>query len=222
MNGLVPREFGLPKSKANSITYIECGSYHSFAIDRKGQVWAWGLNNFGETGIPQGSGESGASVSIPSILEFFNDKEVTCITGGAHHSIAVTKDGNCYTWGRLDGCQLGIDIAKLNKLNIIYDERENPRILTEPAAVPIKGKASFATAASDHCICITEQGKAWSWGFSANYQTGLGTDDDVAVATMIDNTAVREKKLNWAGCGGQYSIVTAPASESVALTNGAH
>lgn len=34
------------------------------------------------------------------------------------------------------------------------------------------------------------------------------------MATLIDNTAVRGKKLNWAGAGGQYSILTAPAQEA--------
>ena len=27
---------------------------------------------------------------------------------------------------------------------------------------------------------------------------------------MINNSAVRDKKLNWAGAGGQYSVLTAP------------
>ncbi|KAK4997486.1 hypothetical protein LTR28_013966, partial [Elasticomyces elasticus] len=68
-------------------------------------------------------------------------------------------------------------------------------------------------------------GQAWSWGFSANYQTGLGTDEDVPIATLIDNTAVRGKKLNWAGAGGQFGILTAVAGAQtdgeVAKTNGA-
>ena len=54
---------------------------------------------------------------------------------------------------------------------------------------------------------IDKDGKAFSWGFSANYQTGQGTDDDISAPTRIENTAVREIKLVWAGAGGQYSIV---------------
>jgi regulator of chromosome condensation len=61
----------------------------------------------------------------------------------------------------------------------------------------------------DNSFAITKDGKAYSWGFSANYQTGQGSDDDVEEATLIDNTAVRDRKLVWAGAGGQFSILAA-------------
>ena len=77
----------------------------------------------------------------------------------------------------------------------------------------------MVTASTDTCIAITTDGRAYSWGFAANYQTGLGTTDDAEEATLIDNTAVRAKKLNWAGAGGQFSVLTAPAEDSP-MTNG--
>ena len=217
MNGLVPREFGLPRNK---IAYVECGAYHSFAIDTKGQVWTWGLNNYGETGVSEGAGEDEAVVLAPTVVTSLKGKGLTSMKGGAHHSVAVTKDGECLVWGRVDGFQSGIKISSLPQEDLVLDERENVRILKKPTAVPGL-KATFATAGSDHCICIAEDGRAWSWGFSANFQTGLGSDEDVEVATVIDNTAVRGKKLNWAGAGGQYSILTAVAEEQgEPLTNG--
>lgn len=203
MNGLVPREFGLPKN----IQSIECGAYHSFAIDSKGRVFSWGLNNYGETGIPSSAGERDAVILSPAHVESLKGKDVICIKGGTHHSIAVTKEGECLVWGRLDGFQTGIKISSLPENETIKDEAGKPRILKTPHAVP-SINAAFATAGSEHCIAITRDGKAYSWGFSANYQTGLGTDSDVEEATMIDNTAVRGKKLNWAGAGGQFSVMT--------------
>jgi regulator of chromosome condensation len=83
----------------------------------------------------------------------------------------------------------------------------------------IKGKAVTVTTCSDHNIIVTEEGKAYSWGFSANYQTGQGTIDDVIEATLIDNTAVREKKLNGCTSGGQFSVLTAKAADAP-KTNG--
>ncbi|KAK5637535.1 hypothetical protein RRF57_013250 [Xylaria bambusicola] len=52
-------------------------------------------------------------------------------------------------------------------------------------------------------------GRVYSWGFSANYQTGQGTTDDIEVPTVIDNSAIRDREIVWAGAGGQYSIVAA-------------
>ena len=65
----------------------------------------------------------------------------------------------------------------------------------------------YVAAGSDNSFAIDDKGRAYSWGFSANYQTGQGTDDDVEVATLIDNSAVRGKKLIAAGAGGQFGVL---------------
>ncbi|KAL2796525.1 regulator of chromosome condensation 1/beta-lactamase-inhibitor protein II [Aspergillus keveii] len=204
-NGLQPREFGLPKG----IVHIGAGAFHSFAVHESGKVYAWGLNSFGETGIREHAGDSEAAIVHPTIVEALSDQDVTQICGGAHHSLAVTADGQCLVWGRLDGFQTGLKIDSLTDDAVIKDERGRPRILIEPKAVPgIKAKA--VAAGSDHSIAIDSDGRPWSWGFSATYQTGQGTQDDVEVATIIENTAVRGKKLNGAGGGGQFSVFTEP------------
>ena len=218
--GLVPREFGLPRK---AIKDIECGAYHSFAIDNKDRVWSWGLNNYGETGIPESAGEDDAVILKPEVVESLSGKGITCIKGGGHHSIAVIGNGDCLTWGRVDGNQIGIPTAELPAEDIVKDERDAPRILKVPTKVTaIKDPVAFATAGSEHCIAVTTTGQAYSWGFSANYQTGQGTTEDITVATLIDNTAVRGKKLDKAYAGGQYSILTAPADEDTPMVNGTH
>ncbi|EME41901.1 hypothetical protein DOTSEDRAFT_74077 [Dothistroma septosporum NZE10] len=213
---LTPTEFGLPKGPKKGIVSIETGSYHSFAIAKTGEVWAWGLNNFGETGIMDNAGQDDAVIINPKVVSALTGKNIISIKGGGHHSLAATESGECLIWGRIDGSQTGIaeeDIAKLPADAVIKDEQGRPRILAAPQMVSaIKGEVAHVTTSSDHNIVITKDGKAWSWGFSANYQTGLGTDDDVPVATMIDNTAVREQKLNYATTGGQFSIITSPAA----------
>lgn len=215
--GLLPREFGLPR---RAVKDIECGSYHSFAIDNKDSVWSWGLNNFGETGILESLGEDDAAILKPGIVEALSGKGVTCIKGGGHHSIAITGNGDCLTWGRLDGDQIGIPISEIPQENLMMDEKDRPRIVKIPTKVKtIPDPVSNVTAGSEHCLAITRNGQAYAWGFSSNYQTGLGTTEDVTVATLIDNTAVRGKKLDKAYAGGQFGILTAPA-EDVKMVNG--
>lgn len=69
----------------------------------------------------------------------------------------------------------------------------------------------FVAGGTDHNFALTKDGKAYSWGFSANFQTGQGTDKDIEIPTVIDNTAVRGKKLIFAGAGGQYSVLASVA-----------
>ncbi|KAJ5708035.1 Ran exchange factor Prp20/Pim1 [Penicillium malachiteum] len=207
LNGLQPREFGLPKN----IVHIGSGSYHSFAVHSTGKVYAWGLNSFGATAIREGAGDDEAAIVHPVVVKSLSDKNITQVCGGSHHSIARTASGECLVWGRLDGFQSGLKVDALSDDAVIKDERNRPRILIEPTTVP-GINAKVVAAASDHSLAIDADGRAWSWGFSATYQTGQGTQDDIEVATIIDNTAVRGKQLNWAGAGGQFSVFTDPAT----------
>ncbi|KAJ5389326.1 Protein pim1 [Penicillium cataractarum] len=203
LHGLQPREFGLRKN----IVHVGSGSYHSFAVHANGTVYAWGLNSFGATGIRDNAGDDEAAISHPLPVESLSKQDITQLCGGAHHSIARTADGKCLVWGRVDGHQSGIKVDSLPDDSVIKDSRGRPRILIEPTQVPGINAVAVA-AASDHSLAIDADGRAWSWGFSATYQTGQGTQDDIEVATKIDNTATRDRKLNWAGAGGQFSVFT--------------
>lgn len=219
-NSLVPMPIGLPKKIIN----LGAGSYNSFAVRENGDVYSWGLNNFGQTGIPKEFGEDGSTkgsdVHHPIVIESLHGKGmVTCIQGGAHHTVAVTDKGELLVWGRIDGHQAGLKVSDLPPDQVVRDSSGHPRILAVPTQIP-DIHAVHAAAGSDHCIAIDKNGKAYSWGFSSTYQTGLGTDDDVEVATLIDNTAVRDKKLSWAGAGGQFSIVAGHPAPMVNGVNG--
>lgn len=232
-SSLRPKGIGnLPIRGAKPVR-VACGSYHSFVLDQEGRVFAWGLNNYAELGIEDSAGEDDAAQLKPRLVESLTDFKIADIAGGEHHSLACTDDGKLLTWGRIDGHQVGLPNEKFTEENTIFDERNKPRILKEPTVVP--GKSPFptcqlfphtsltlladvpsvalVTAGTDHSFAITTKGKAYSWGFSANYQTGQGTDDDIEVPTLVDNSVVREKKLVFAGAGGQFSILAAAAEE---------
>lgn len=216
-HSLIPTMFGLPKH----MVAIGSGSYHAFAMHKNGNVYSWGLNSFGESGIDRDFDTEGESdVHQPKIitsLEPFG--KVTQIAGGSHHTVALTEKGEVLVWGRLDGYQLGLELSKIPEENVVKDSHGNPRILKKPMQVPnIDGV--FVAAGSDHSIAIAKDGKAYSWGFSTSYQTGLGTDEEVEVATHIGNTAVRGKQLVWAGAGGQFSVVAGLDGKDVPEVNG--
>ncbi|RGP61320.1 hypothetical protein FLONG3_10554 [Fusarium longipes] len=217
MSSLIPQGVGLPRGK---IAKIACGSYHSFAIDKDGQVYGWGLNNFGEIGVESNAGEDDAVILRPAKLTYLDDFNITEIDGGEHHSLACSDKGDLLTWGRVDGYQVGFEFDKLSEENAIYDERGNARILFKPTVQPdVKDIVSVA-AGTDNNFAIASDGKVFSWGFSSNYQTGQGTIDDIHTPTLIDNTAIRGKKIIGAGAGGQYSVLIGEA-EDVPKTNGA-
>ncbi|QSL64634.1 hypothetical protein MERGE_001936 [Pneumocystis wakefieldiae] len=203
INALVPREFGLKKIKA-----IGAGSYHSFAISHDGKVFSWGLNQFGQCGIESSGGEDGAVVSSPTHVESLDDYNIVYITGGEHHSAALTLDGELLVWGRLDANQLGIPRTSLPNYTV-YDASNRPRFIPIPTKVPGISRVKRIYCGTHHNLAILEDdGSVWSWGFGESYQVGQGpSGNDIEVPTKIDNTAIRDKVIVAAGAGGQFSVL---------------
>lgn len=194
---------------------IRCGMDHSFAVEKnKEDVWTWGLNSYGETGIREGAGDNAAVVSSPSRVPTLalNGDNISTITGGAHHSAATTANGRLLVWGRLDGCQLGLNPNSLPDIDIIKDSLEKPRILIQPTELPTKtiGTTKLVAVGTDH---INTAGQAHSWGFNVNFQCGQGAGlDEIDEPTRIENTAVKNRDLIWAGAGGQVSMLATMAA----------
>ena len=217
LNPLEPHAFGLK----DGFVDIGTGSNHSFAVHKFGPVYAWGCNNYCQTGIDKKTKDKVfENIVRPTVINSMIVKGnglITSITGGKEHTIAATKHATtgkqqCLSWGRIDTYASGLDLAKLPSGDILTDPRNQPVILQQPTEIPGL-EADMVAASSDHTIIINKDGKAYSSGFSGNHQTGQGTDDDIKQVTMIDNTAVREQKLVWAECGAQYSILAAAADD---------
>ncbi|KAH8810739.1 regulator of chromosome condensation 1/beta-lactamase-inhibitor protein II [Xylogone sp. PMI_703] len=189
----------------SNIKQVACGAYHCFAIDQDGRVYAWGLNNFGQTGIQDDIGKDDATIPQPCVVEALRPYKIREIQGCEHHSIACTEDGKLLIWGRCDDGQAGIKLDDQPKDKLIFDERGNPRIL-KPTIIPGIHAVSVA-AAVDDSFAITLDGKAYSWGFSAGYRTGQGTDDTVMEATLLSQGEIRDKNLTLVSCGGQFSVL---------------
>ncbi|KAL1862574.1 hypothetical protein Daus18300_008534 [Diaporthe australafricana] len=208
---LRPTSIGALPLRGAKAAKVACGSYHSFAVDMQGRVYAWGLNTYAELAIPDEAGESNAYHLKPRLVESLRDYKIVNIAGGEHHSLASTDDGKLLTWGRMDGDQVGLRAEAFTPENTLFDERGNPRILKNPTVVPDLPPIASIAAGTDHSFALTASGETYSWGFSSNGRTGQGTEDDIKVPTLIDSKAVRGKKLTVAGAGGSFSILACVA-----------
>jgi regulator of chromosome condensation len=95
----------IEKVGAKNAIDIFCGNQHSFYINDKKQLFAWGLNNHGQLGI--GNKFDTAVPTRVRDLDPFEGDYVVQVAGGEHHSIARTNDGLVYCWGRNDEGQVG-------------------------------------------------------------------------------------------------------------------
>ncbi|EJT97405.1 RCC1/BLIP-II [Dacryopinax primogenitus] len=107
-NALRPEKLALKK-----VVAVGSGSYHSFAIDVKGRVFAWGLNSMKQTGVAAEDGGSEDIITAPTEVralhpDQLNGEKVIQISGGEHHTLFLVSDGRVYACGRSDGFELGI------------------------------------------------------------------------------------------------------------------
>lgn len=211
MKAAALRPGGVSIKRGVKITKVRAGAYHSFAIDGDGRVWAWGLNNYGQLGTGTDDievGEDGVALLEPTRIDALAGHRVVEVVGGEHHTLAITNDGRVFSFGRIDGAQLGFVKAYYDRENSIFGERNDPRVLRAPTLLEGLPPVASGDAGTDTNLVVTSEGRAYSWGFNENYQTGLGpTKTAVETPTLLNNDIFKVKKIIYAGCGGQFGMV---------------
>lgn len=209
IHGTVPEKIVLG-SRSHKAVIVGAGNYTSFAVDEKGVVWAWGLNNMGQTGTGFTSIAADAEVQLPKRVRGLSKEElggedsVVQIAGGEHHTLFLTASGKVYACGRSDGGQLGLE-----KDSDALKESEFPGMLAEPALVPFPDDDDpvvYISAGIKSNVAITRDGALYSWGTGPSGELGLKGEDEVATPTVV----VRREGGAWAAvaasCGGQHTV----------------
>ena len=93
---------------------------------------------------------------ISEIKVDYNLKDLSC---GAHHTIAYTKEGRMFGWGKND------------KRQLINSEKSSVSL---PKEISLNFRVSSVAAGWSHSICATVEGRVFSWGSGEDGQLGLG------------------------------------------------
>lgn len=203
---LEPQQFGL-----YNIKYIASGDFHCFAIDHDNNVYAWGLNQYGQCALTnaQGELEDGSLIMKPTLIPQLSNLNIVQIVGGEHHTLALDVDGHVWGWGRYDMKEIGVASNKLPK-STFKDQHGNVRAVPTPTRVVVGSetvKCKTIGCGSHHSFAVTDDGMVFAWGFADTYGPGLGPlDKDVEVPTRIVNTATKYYDILTIGAGGQFSI----------------
>ena len=105
------------------VTHCAAAENHSLCCTRDGQVFAWGSNRFGQItsssshnnhfkpGQDKNSNQNGhnstAMFTTPKRVEELRNIKCILVAAGEKHSVALTRDGQVYTWGDNASGQLG-------------------------------------------------------------------------------------------------------------------
>ena len=214
IHGTTPEKVTL-KSRSLKAVAVGAGNYASFAVDQNGSVWAWGLNNMGQTGTGFENPMEDNMVPQPKLVvglsrEELNGATVTSIVGGEHHTLFLTSAGEVYSCGRATAGQLGLPRTHPARQSN-PDEPHLEGMVPTPTLVPFPEPASedpvvYISAGTHNNLAVTRAGALFSWGQGTQGELGVGGDGEIHVPTMI----VRKEGGSWkaiaAACGGQHSM----------------
>jgi regulator of chromosome condensation len=207
IHGTTPEKVVLGHRSRKAVV-IGAGNYSSYAVDDKGDVWAWGLNNMGQTG----TGTSGSEIQLPtkvvglSKADLGGDDSVIQIAGGEHHTIFLTAKGKVFACGRSNGGQLGIP-----EDDPVMAERDEATkdVLNVPHSVPFPDDDDPVvqiSAGIHNNLAITKNGALLTWGTGPQSELGAGDESELKTPKMI----VRREGGKWSAihgsCGGQHTL----------------
>ncbi|KAG2386601.1 hypothetical protein C9374_002345 [Naegleria lovaniensis] len=124
---------------------------------------------------------------------------------GMHHGIVLTEDGKCFSFGfNYYGC-LGHDYytkivdTSTQSETVSYSER--PYFIQTLSKFVVKQ----VCAGDYHTICVTEDGRVFSFGLNQHGQLGTGDTIDRYYASPV--TKLMKQKIEKVSCGSQFSLV---------------
>ncbi|PVV03947.1 hypothetical protein BB560_001560 [Smittium megazygosporum] len=211
LNCLLPAKLGL-----KNIVSIGAGAYHSFAIDKKGVLYSWGLNNFGQCGAPSSDLDGEPIVEKPTKVDELKDRKIVKVSGGEHHSLAMDDQGNLFSFGRSDSSQTGLPESLILAANAENGEnsKENSEnspvtksMVPSPTMIPDIPKIIDFAVGSNHNLAISEDKKLLSWGYGEMLQCGNGEEEDVKTPTIVTGKNIDGKSIIKVSAGGQHSVL---------------
>lgn len=229
---LVPLKIQFLEGK--KVTQIAVGAWHSVVITSAGETWTWGYHGHGRLGlgsevrtdqpfpkqIPSDYiyGITGGLRIVERIAQVTGSKQLAIVGGardawkivsvacGAQFSLALTKSGTVWIWGESKNGALGIGEKD--------EDQQVPTICSGLNNYII----SSVACGSQHCIAITTQGEALSWGNGKYGQLGTGHLGICFVPKLI--TMMTGKTPILASCGEDFSLIMTEMGEVYSFGNG--
>ncbi|KAM4118189.1 hypothetical protein ACB094_02G181700 [Castanea mollissima] len=182
---------GLP----SDVTSVAAGHYHSLALTSQAQLWAWGRNN--EAQLGRGSLDPRDSWNEPKRVEGLDKVNVCAAFASGVVSAAIGDDGSLWVWGKSKRGQLGLGKGII--------EAVVPSRVETLSGEKI-AKVSFGWG---HALALTEDGKLFGWGYSADARLGK-VGESIEKSSLELNAGISENN-------GQLSSSAFEVAEKLVL-----
>ncbi|XP_051176119.1 probable E3 ubiquitin-protein ligase HERC4 isoform X2 [Leptopilina boulardi] len=178
----------IPELETFAFKKVACGAYHSLVINEWGQVFCWGCNTEGQLGLDSSS----IAERIPRMLKALATRIVVQIACGLKHALALTNNGELYSWGSNKEGQLGIGSHIKKELK--------PKLISSLAGIPI----AFIACGGYHSIVVSKSGAIFGWGKNNFGQLGLNDTQGRNLPSQL--RTLRNSKVRYVSCGEEFSV----------------
>ncbi|XP_049741700.1 E3 ISG15--protein ligase HERC5 [Elephas maximus indicus] len=169
------------------IIQIACGDYHSLALSKGGELFAWGQNLHGQLGV----GRIVDSTPTPQIVAHLSGVPLAQISAGEAHSMALSMSGNVYSWGKNDFGQLGLGHT---------DSKDSPSLIEELDNQDVE----FLTCGGSHTALLTKDGLVFTFGAGQYGQLGHNSAQNEPRPRLV--TELVGNRVTQIACGRDHTL----------------
>ncbi|XP_076139905.1 putative E3 ubiquitin-protein ligase HERC1 isoform X8 [Alosa pseudoharengus] len=170
---------------------IEAGQYCTFSVSADGSVKACGKGSYGRLGLGDSNNQS-----MPKKLVLDpprSMRKVSSSKGSDGHTLAVTGEGEVFSWGDGDYGKLGHGNSATQKY---------PKIIQGP----LQGKVVVCVSAGyRHSAAVTNDGELYTWGEGDFGRLGHSDSHSRNVPTLVKDIS----GVGQAACGSSHTIAVA-------------
>ncbi|XP_029024458.1 probable E3 ubiquitin-protein ligase HERC1 isoform X3 [Betta splendens] len=181
----------------NDAQMIEAGQYCTFSVSADGSVKACGKGSYGRLGLGDSNNQS---MPKKLVLEpHRNMKKVSSSKGSDGHTLAITVEGEVFSWGDGEYGKLGHGNSATQKY---------PKIIQGP----LLGKVVVCVSAGyRHSAAVTNDGELYTWGEGDFGRLGHSDSQSRNVPTLVKDIS----GVGQAACGSSHTIAVAQDGRTV-------
>ncbi|XP_078812489.1 putative E3 ubiquitin-protein ligase HERC1 isoform X5 [Oryzias latipes] len=176
---------------------IEAGQYCTFSVSADGSVKACGKGSYGRLGLGDSNNQS---MPKKLVLEpHRNMKKVSSSKGSDGHTLAITVEGEVFSWGDGEYGKLGHGNSATQKY---------PKIIQGP----LLGKVVVCVSAGyRHSAAVTYDGELYTWGEGDFGRLGHSDSQSRSVPTLVKDIS----GVGQVACGSSHTIAVAQDGRTV-------
>jgi alpha-tubulin suppressor-like RCC1 family protein len=183
---------------------IVARSNQTFALANNGRLWAWGQNDVGQLGL--GDTDYRNRIVPTLIASDFNYnvfEDITAVSAGEYHALAIKTDNTLWSWGANGAGQLGFGDT---------ESVDAPFPVTSTVIGQFEIDTDWFTVAAGagHTIGIKTNATIWVWGLNDYGQLGLGDSNNRTTPTQIGTDST------WSVVnGGSYHTIAIKTNNTI-------